>query len=153
MAEEVERVTDLAAPDPVPETTENKRAKDPKKVAAGRAGAAARKAKMLEALRAAKESLRSSAAHAPPPPHSRGQYSPTGSRVEGPGTCRQTYSMFLLLEGRTNWTWFIGACLSGALIVSKLQKTKRPVSVPAIKLPADKPPDAKQLKVSLIPLL
>ena len=41
MAEEVERVTD-----PVPETTKTKRAKDPKKVAAGRVGAAARNAKM-----------------------------------------------------------------------------------------------------------
>ena len=87
MAEEVERVTDPAAPDPVPETTKSKRAKDPKKVAAGRAGAAARKTKMLEALWAAKESLRSSAA---PPPRGRDQYSSKGSRVEGPGTCRQT---------------------------------------------------------------
>ena len=61
MEEEVERVTDLAAPDSVPETTKNKRAKDPKRVAAGCAGAAARKAKMLGALRAAKESPSSSA--------------------------------------------------------------------------------------------
>ena len=61
MAEEVEKVTDPAAPDQVPETIKNKRAKDPKKVAAGRAGAVTGKAKMLEALRAAKESLRSSA--------------------------------------------------------------------------------------------
>ena len=49
----------------IPETTKNKRAKDPKKVRAGRAGAAALKAKMLEALRAAKESLRSSAVPLP----------------------------------------------------------------------------------------
>ena len=61
MVEEVERVTDPAAPDPVSDTTKNKRAKDPKRVAAGRAGAAGRQPKMLEALRAAKESLRSSA--------------------------------------------------------------------------------------------
>ena len=65
---EVERVTDPAAPDPVPEATKNKRAKDSKKVAAGRAGAAARKTKMLKALRAAKESLLSSAVTPPPPP-------------------------------------------------------------------------------------
>ena len=71
MAEEVERVTDPAAPDPVPETTKIKRTKGPKKVAAGRAGAAARKAKILEALRAAKESLRSSAAPPPSPPRER----------------------------------------------------------------------------------
>ena len=44
-------------------------------------------------------------------------------------------------EGRTNWTtWVVGSCLAGALIVSKLQQTKRPASGPAIKLPADKPP-------------
>ena len=39
----------------------------------------------------------------------------------------------------------------GALIVSKLQQTKSPALVVAglaIKLPTDKPPDAKQLKVS-----
>ena len=80
--------SDPAAPDPVPETTKNKRAKDPKKVAAGHAGTAARKAKMLEALRAAKEILRSLAVP-PPQPRRRGQYSSKRSRVEGPGTCRQ----------------------------------------------------------------
>ena len=64
-AEEVERVTDPEAPDSVPETTKNKSAKDPNKVTAGRAGAAAQKAKMLEALRAAKESFRSSAVPLP----------------------------------------------------------------------------------------
>ena len=37
MAKEVERVKDPAAPDPVPETTKNKRAKDSKRVAAGHA--------------------------------------------------------------------------------------------------------------------
>ena len=82
MAEEVERVTDPAAPDLVPETTKSK---TQKKVAAGRAGAAVRKAKMLEALRTAKESLRSSAATIP---RERPVFS-EGSRVEGPGTCRQ----------------------------------------------------------------
>ena len=82
MAEEVERVTDPAAPDPVPETTKNQRAKDPKKVVSGRAGAADRKAKMLEALRAAKESLQSSAV----PPAGEASI-PPGSRVERQGTC------------------------------------------------------------------
>ena len=42
----------------------------------------------------------------------------------------------------------IGACLAGVLIVPKLQQTKSPASGPAIKLPADKPPDAKEFKVS-----
>ena len=85
MAEEVERVTDPAPHDPVP--SKSKRAKDPKKVAAGRAGAAARKAKMLEALRAAKESLRISDV---PSPRGRGQCFSKGNRVEGPETCRKT---------------------------------------------------------------
>ena len=61
MTEEVERVTSTAAPNPVPKTTRNERAKYPKKVAVRRAGDATRKAKLLEALREAKESLRCSA--------------------------------------------------------------------------------------------
>ena len=42
---------------------------------------------------------------------------------------------------------------AGALIVSKLQQTKRPASGPAIKLPVDKHSDAKQLKVSPDPFI
>ena len=83
MAEDMERVTDPAAPDPVPETTKNKRAKDQRNNSWA-CGAAALKAKVLEALRAAKESLRSSAAP-PPPGRGRRQYS-----SKGPGICRQT---------------------------------------------------------------
>ena len=37
--------------------------------------------------------------------------------------------------------------------MSKLQQIKSPASGPAIKLPADKPPDAKQLKVSPDPFI
>ena len=57
-------------------------------------------------------------------------------------------------EGRTKWThWIIGACLAGALIVSKLRQTKCPATGPTIKLPADKFPDAEQLKVSPGPFI
>ena len=90
---------------------------------------------MLEALRAAKESLRSSAA----PP----SLSPTHSR-ERP------------VFPQRKQTRIIGACLADALIVSKFQQTKNPASVvagPAIKLPADKPPDANQLTVSPDPFI
>ena len=130
MAEEVERVTDPAAPDPVPETTKNKRAKDPKKVAAGRAGAAARKAKMIEALRAAKESLRSSAV----PPAGEASIPPKEADSKDQEHADKRPDVLVALkqpkhnrEGRTNrTTWIIGACLAGALIVSKLQHTKVP---------------------------
>ena len=58
----VERLAETALPaepaySPVERVTE-KKAKDPKKVAAGRAGAAARQKRLLEQLQAAKESLR-----------------------------------------------------------------------------------------------
>ena len=60
MAEEVERVTDPAAPDQVPETAKNKTAKNPKKVAAGRAGCRP-KGQNARSTSGAKESFRSSA--------------------------------------------------------------------------------------------
>ena len=63
--------------------------KDPKKVAAGRAGAAARKAnreRLLEQLRTAKESFRP---HRHPQPCGRGQYSSKGSGLLGPGVAQQ----------------------------------------------------------------
>ena len=63
--------------------TQSRKLRIQKKVAAGRADAAARKAKqerLLEQLRAAKESFH--------PPCGRGQYSSKGSGVEGPGTYR-----------------------------------------------------------------
>ena len=56
----VERPTETASPaEPVlVERVTKKKAKDKKKVAAGRAGAAARQKRLLEQLQAAKESLR-----------------------------------------------------------------------------------------------
>ena len=135
MAEEMERVTDPAAPDPVPETTKNKRAKDPKKVTAGRAGAAAWKAKMLEALRAVKESLCSSAvphvgkASIPPKEAESKDQEHADKWPDVPVALQQPE---YICEGRTNWTtWTLAACLVGALIVSQLQQTKCPASVVA----------------------
>ena len=140
----MERGTDPAAPDPAPETTKTRE----------------QKAKMLEALRAAKESLRSSAV-----PHA-GEASIPPKEAESkdqehvdnrPDVLVASQQPEHNCEGRTNWTtWIIGACLAGALIVSKLQQTKSLASVvagPVIKLPADKPPDAKQLKVSSDPFI
>ena len=146
MAEEVERVTDPAAPDPVPETTKNKRAKRPKESSSRACRPAARKAKMLEALRAAKESIRSSAVS--PAGEAKADQEHADKRPDVPEHNR---------EGRTNWTWIIGACLAGALIMSKLQQTKSPASGPAIK-PSDAKqfkvsPDAQQLKVSPHPFI
>ena len=91
---------------------------------------------MHEAPCATKESLRSSADHSPPPVGD--------ARI--PPKEAESKDQEHNREGQINCTtWIIGACLAGALIVSKLQQTKRPASVvagPAIKLAADKPPDA-----------
>ena len=91
-------MTDPTAPDPVPEMTKGKRAKDPKKVAAGRAGAAARKAKMLEALRATKDSLRSSAVTPV------GEASIPAKKAESKRNMQTNGSMFLLLRNNQNIT-------------------------------------------------
>ena len=110
-------------------------------MAAGRAGAAARKAKqeerLLEQLRAAKGSFRPTAAPANIPPKEADQ---AVSRPER-------------REGLTNWTlWIVGACLTdGALVF--LRQTRSPASVAAgpvysaTKQRVDKPPRPdRQLK-------
>ena len=123
MAEKMERVTD-----PVPETTKSERAKDSNKLAAGRAGDAARKAKMLEALRAAKESLCSSAVPLPHPhPSPAGESSiplkEAESKDQEHADKRLDVPVALQTpennrEGRTYWTtWIIGACLADALFI------------------------------------
>ena len=75
--------------------------KDPKHVAAGRAGATARKAKqdeLLEQLRGVKESFRPPAA--PPPKEEQAVFRPERR------------------EGLTNWTqWIVGACLTGGALM------------------------------------
>ena len=86
-----------AEPDNVERVTE-KKAKDPKKVAAGRAGAAARQKRLLKQLQAAKVSLRQPV-----------------SAADNDGTSASPKE-----DKRTderpepNWiSWIIGACLAG----------------------------------------
>ena len=88
---------------PVERVTE--KVKDPKKVVAGRAGPAARKAKqeerLLEQLRVAKESFRPT----PPPP-------PAGDDASAniPPKEAAAVSQTERREGLTNWTpWVLGA--------------------------------------------
>ena len=129
-----------------------------------------RKAKMLEALRAAKEWLRSSAvpsageASIPPKEAESKDQEHADKRSDVPVVSQQPDHN---REGQTNWTtWIIGACHAGALIVSKLQQTEIPASVmagPAIKcdstpmLHADKlqasSPVLSNYRFPLIPLL
>ncbi|MCU7813518.1 MAG: hypothetical protein KZQ77_20125 [Candidatus Thiodiazotropha sp. (ex Notomyrtea botanica)] len=87
--------------------------KNPKKVAAGRAGAAARKAKqerLLKELQAAKESFHPGEASIPSGKEADQQHSVTHAHADTP------------LEH--NWTpWIIGACLAGgALMYTQLLK-------------------------------
>ena len=111
--------------------------KDPKKVTAGRAGAAARKTKqeerLLEQLRVAKEPFRPSA---PPTPRRACQYSSSSGAV----------SQLERREGLTNWApWVIGACLAGGALVF-LRQTRSPATGPVDSAPKQPAPDAKQLK-------
>lgn len=137
-------------------TTPKQKVKDPKKVAAGRAGAAARKAKqeqLLEQLRTAKETFRPPAGEASMPP-------PKEAVSKGPG-----YNRGGCCTATTNWApWIIGACLTGGAIaflrhtqisqVAPASAAVGPVDC-APKLVAcckattqqDKPPGARQLKV------
>ena len=86
------------AQSPVERLTE-KKAKDPKMVAAGRAGAAARQKRLLEQLQAAKEPLRPGDGTSAPP--KKADQERTDKR------CRQT-------EHNRNWIpWIIGACIAG----------------------------------------
>ena len=137
---------------PVERVTE--KFKDPKKVTAGRAGAAARKAKqqerLLEQLRTAKESFR------PPPPNSPTPPIAAPANIP-PKEADQAVSRPERREGLTNWTpWIVGACLTGgALVFLRNAKTRSPASVAAgpvdsaPKQPVDKPPRPdRQLKAS-----
>ena len=119
--------------------------KDPKKVVAGRAGAAARKAakqeeRLLEQIRVAKESFRHPAgdgtsANIPP------KEAAAASADKRPER----------REGLTNWTpWVVGACLAGgALVFLRNAQTRSPASVaaaPVYSAPKQPDPGAKQLK-------
>ena len=143
--ENQETAEEPAQSPPVERVTE--KVKDKKKVAAGRAGAAARKAKQeerrLEQLRAAKESFR------PHPP------TPAAPANIPPKEADQAVSRPERREGLTNWTpWIVGASLTeGALLF--LRQTRRPASVAAgpvdsaPKQPVNKPPRPdRQLKAS-----
>ena len=117
---------------PVKRVTE--KVKDPKKVAAGRAGAAARKTKQeerLEQLRVAKEPFRLPAAPA---------------NIPSPPEADQAVSQPERREGLTNWApWVIGACLAGGALVF-LRQTTSPATGPVDSAPKQPAPDAKQLK-------
>ena len=100
----VERPAETTSPaepaySPVERVTE-KKAKDPKKVAARRAGAAARQKRLLEQLQAAKESLR-------PPADNDGTSAPQKEAKSPKRTDERP-------EHSHNWIpWIIGACLVG----------------------------------------
>ena len=103
----VERPAETASPaepaySPVERITE-KKAKDPKKVAARRAGAAARQKRLLEQLQAAKESLR--------PPVSAADNDGTSAPQKEAKSPKRTDER---PEHSHNWIpWIIGACLVG----------------------------------------
>ena len=83
-----------------------KKAMDPKKVAAGRAGAAARQKRLLEELQAAKESLR-------PPVSAADNDDTTASPKEAKRTDERP---------EPNWIpWVIGACLAGVHLSTSLR--------------------------------
>ena len=135
----LERVTD----------PRQKKVKDPKKVSAGRGGAAARKAKqerLLEQIRAAKESVRPDGTSASIP------LKEADSKDQEHTDKRPEHNR----EGLINWThWIIWACLTGgALMFLRNTQTRSPASVAAgpvdssPKQPVDKPPSAKQLEAS-----
>ena len=133
---------------PVERVTE--KVKDPKKVAGGRAGAAARKAnqeRLLVQLRGAKESFRPPAGDGTPaniPPKEADQEQAVSADK------RSEHNREV-----TNWTpWIVGVCLTGgALMFLRNTQTRSPASVAAgpvdsaPKQPVDKPPRPdRQLK-------
>ena len=94
----VERPAETASPAEPAHVERVTKKKDPKKVAAGRAGAAARQKRLLEQLQAAKESLR-----------------PHVSAADNDGTSASPKEAKRTDERpEPNWIpWIIGACLAG----------------------------------------
>ena len=129
-------------------TDPKQKVKDPKKVAAGRAGAAARKAKLLEQLRAAKESFR--------PPAGGGTSAnihPKEADQEQAvsGDKRRENSH----EGLTNWTrrplgFVLRAGRSCFFETRKQEVPRRRRQAPLTPRPSSlwMPPGAKQLKTT-----
>ena len=135
--ENQETAEEPAQSPPVERVTE--KVKDPKKVVAGHAGAAARKAKqeerLLEQLRVAKESFRP----------------PAGDDTSANIPPKEEAAVFQTecREGLTNWTpWVVGACLAGgALVFLRSAQTRRPASAaPVDSAPKQPAPGARQLK-------
>ena len=94
----VERPGETASPAEPAHVERKKKAKDPKKVAAGRAGAAAGQMRLLKQLQTAKESLR--------PPVSAADNDGTSA---SPKEAKRTDE-----RSEPNWIpWIIGACLAG----------------------------------------
>ena len=121
----MERPAEKASPaepahSPVKRVTE-KKAKDPKKVSAERAGAAARQIRLLEQLQTAKESLH--------PPVSTADNDGTSAPPKEAKTQKRTDER---PEHNHNWIiWIIGACLVGVhLRISLPAKTCACAPVP-----------------------
>ena len=141
----------LRVTDPGPKTTETTpaRQKDPKKVAAGRAGAAARKAKqarLLEELRKAKESQRNmeNTSGAPPDQEVEDSVAPPAGT---PAKEKDEEAAPVLLTAGSTTPWIIGAA-AGLGLAYWAASQRAPVDPPA--LPPKKsvtPPPAQQLKV------
>ena len=131
--EEMKQENQETAEEPVqspPMKRVTEKVKDPKEVAAGRAGAAARKTKqeerLLEQLRVAKEPFRS-----PPPP---------AAPANIPPEADQAVSQPERREGLTNWApWVIGACLAGGVLVF-LRQTRSPATGPVDSAPKQPAP-------------
>ena len=128
--QENQETAEEPAQSPVERVTE--KVKDPKKLAAGRAGAAARKAKqerLLKQLRGAKESFR--------PPAGDGTPANIPPKEADSKDQEQAVSRPERREGLTNWTpWIVGAChTGGALVFLRNAQTKSP----APKQPMDRP--------------
>lgn len=144
----VERVTTLE-----PTLVATTKSKNPKKVAAGRAGAAARKAKqekILDELRAAKQTLHSPEEHAPPVKDTNTVPMPVRSVATG-----REYTMPVEPNERTtNWIpLIVGAGLVGGVIfvfrsgnaTAMTRRTEPPRAAGADTMRLD-PPSAQQLK-------
>ena len=117
------------------ERVTKKKAKDPKKVAAGRAGAATRQKRLLEQLQATKESLR-------PPVSAAGNDGTSASPKEGKRTDERPEPHWI--------SWIIGACLAGGSLAyvfagENMRLRASPASVAAGPTPKvqDKPPQMK----------
>ena len=133
------------AQSPVERVTDPKQnVKDKKK-----SGSKAKQERLLEQLRAAKESFRPPAGEASIPPKGADSKDQEHTDKRPEHNC----------EGLTHWTpWIIGACLTGGALMflrnTQIQQTRSPASVAAgpvdsaPKQPVDKPPGAKQLEAN-----